>query len=55
MGMFIAKTIIDSHSKTISVSSEHGHICEFTFTPESAEPLVGKGRVGAPQGGITHE
>lgn len=32
LGMYIAKTIIDAHEETISVKSEYGKYCEFTFT-----------------------
>lgn len=32
LGMYIAKTIIDAHEETISVKSEYGKFCEFTFT-----------------------
>ncbi len=32
LGMYIAKTIIDAHGETISVSSKQGEYCEFTFT-----------------------
>ncbi len=55
LGMFIAKTIIDAHHETITVSGEYGHTCEFTFTLAPADPPAGKGRTGSPQGGTTHE
>ncbi|MBQ7820680.1 MAG: HAMP domain-containing protein [Clostridia bacterium] len=32
LGMYIAKTIIDAHEETISVRSEYGKYCEFTFS-----------------------
>ena len=32
LGMYIAKTIIDAHGESISVHSEYGKFCEFTFT-----------------------
>ena len=32
LGMYIAKTIIDAHGETITVSSKQGEYCEFTFT-----------------------
>ncbi len=32
LGMYIAKTIVDAHGETISVSSKQGEYCEFTFT-----------------------
>jgi signal transduction histidine kinase len=39
LGMYIAKTIIEAHGETITVHSEYGKNCEFTFTmPESAPP-----------------
>lgn len=37
LGMYIAKTIIEAHGETISVRSEYGKNCEFTFTmPETS-------------------
>lgn len=39
LGMYIAKTIIEAHGEHISVNSEYGKDCEFSFTlPESAPP-----------------
>ena len=39
LGMYIAKTIIEAHGETISVRSEYGKDCEFTFTmPETNPP-----------------
>ncbi len=49
LGMFIAKTIIDAHHETISVSGEYGHDCAFTFTLPRAEPT--RARVGKTTGG----
>lgn len=51
LGMFISKTIIDAHGETISVSSEHGKNCEFTFTLARTEPPTQKGRAIHNQGG----
>ncbi len=38
LGMFIAKTIIDAHQETISVSGEYGRDCAFTFTLPRTDP-----------------
>lgn len=46
LGMFIAKTIIEAHGETISVSGEYGKNCIFTFTLPRAEPPTPKGRIG---------
>ncbi len=51
LGMFIAKTIIDAHKETISVESEYGKNCAFTFTLARTEPPATKGRAGYVQGG----
>ncbi len=51
LGMFIAKTIIEAHGETISVASDYGHTCEFTFTLARTEPPASKGRLGHTQGG----
>ena len=51
LGMFIAKTIIEAHGEAISVSSDYGHSCEFTFTLARTEPPASKGRLGHTQGG----
>jgi signal transduction histidine kinase len=51
LGMFISKTIIDAHGETISVASEYGKYCEFTFTLTRAATLPQKGRAGSVQGG----
>ena len=32
LGMYIAKTIINAHNETLSIRSEPGRFCEFTFT-----------------------
>lgn len=45
LGMFIAKTIIDAHKETISVTSEYGQNCAFTFTLARTDPPAPKGRV----------
>lgn len=37
LGMYIAKTIIEAHGETISVRSEYGKDCEFTFTMPQTE------------------
>lgn len=37
LGMYIAKTIIEAHGESISVRSEYGKDCEFTFTMPPAE------------------
>ncbi len=51
LGMFISKTIIDAHGETITVDSEYGRFCEFTFTLAKTEPPTPKGRSTHPQGG----
>ena len=51
LGMFISKTIIDAHNETISVASEYGRYCEFTFTLARTEPPAQRGRSGTAQGG----
>ncbi len=51
LGMFIAKTIIDAHKETISVESEYGKNCAFTFTLARTETPATKGRAGYVQGG----
>ncbi len=53
LGMFISKTIIDAHGETISVASEYGQYCEFTFTLARTDPPAQKGRVDNVQGGTT--
>ena len=45
LGMYIAKTIIDAHGETISVKSEYGKYCEFTFSlPYIREAEISKGK-----------
>ncbi len=51
LGMFISKTIIDAHGETISVDSEYGRYCEFTFTLARTDPPTQRGRAGSAQGG----
>jgi signal transduction histidine kinase len=51
LGMFIAKTIIEAHGETISVASDYGKNCAFTFTLTKADQPITKGRVGHGQGG----
>lgn len=51
LGMFISKTIMDAHGETISVDSEYGKYCEFTFTLARTDPPTQKGRAGSVQGG----
>ena len=51
LGMFISKTIIEAHGETISVASEYGKNCEFTFTLARTIPPTQKGRVSHSQGG----
>ncbi len=46
LGMFISKTIIDAHGESISVTSDYGQNCEFTFTLARTEPALPKGRAG---------
>ena len=51
LGMFISKTIIEAHGETISVDSEYGKYCAFTFTLARTEPPTQKGRALYTQGG----
>lgn len=51
LGMFISKTIMDAHGETISVDSEYGRYCEFTFTLARSDPPTQRGRAGSAQGG----
>jgi signal transduction histidine kinase len=47
LGLYIAKTIIDAHDEEISVKSEPGEYCEFTFTlKQTAEPAAKSGVSG---------
>lgn len=54
LGMFISKTIIEAHGETISVDSEYGKYCAFTFTLARTEPPAQAARALHTQGGI-HE
>ena len=47
LGMYISKAIIDAHGETISVASEYGRYCQFTFTLTRADPPAPKERVGS--------
>ena len=40
--MYSAKTIIDAHGETISVSSKQGEYCEFTFTLKKDSTVIAK-------------
>ena len=40
LGLYISKTIIKAHDESISVESEQGKYCEFTFTLTKTSPLV---------------
>ena len=51
LGMFISKTIIEAHGESISVDSEYGKYCAFTFTLARTEPPAQKGRAPYTQGG----
>ena len=51
LGMFISKTIIDAHGETISVASDYGKNCEFTFTLARTDTLPSRGRGNNAQGG----
>lgn len=51
LGMFISKTIIEAHKETISVASEYGKSCEFSFTLTQTEPPAPKSRTSFNQGG----
>ena len=51
LGMFISKTIIEAHGETISVTSDYGKNCSFTFTLTKADQPTIKGRAGQGQGG----
>ncbi len=55
LGMFIAKTIIEAHHETISVSGEYGRNCEFTFTLARTEPPSSKGGHAGSNKEATHE
>ena len=51
LGMFISKSILEAHGETISVASEYGQNCEFTFTLARTLPPAPKGRATHTQGG----
>ena len=51
LGMFISKTIIEAHGETISVASDYGKNCEFSFTLARTLPPAQKGRASHSQGG----
>ena len=51
LGMFISKTIVEAHGETISVDSEYGKYCAFTFTLARTEPPAQKARAQHTQGG----
>ena len=51
LGMFISKTIIESHGETISVASDYGKSCEFTFTLTRTVSPTPQGRTIHSQGG----
>lgn len=51
LGMFISKTIIEAHGESISVESEYGKNCAFTFTLARTDPPTQKGRALYTQGG----
>ena len=51
LGMFISKTIIEAHGESISVASDYGKNCEFTFTLARSIPPSQKGRASIPKGG----
>lgn len=38
LGLYISRTIIEAHNEKISVESEHGKWCRFTFTLAKANP-----------------
>ena len=44
LGMFISKTIIEAHGESISVASDYGKSCEFTFTLARTVSPAPKGR-----------
>jgi signal transduction histidine kinase len=39
LGMFITKTIMESHSESIRVESEAGKYCRFVFTLQKVDPI----------------
>ena len=51
LGMFISKTIIEAHGESISVASDYGKNCEFTFTLARSISPSQKGRASIPKGG----
>ena len=42
LGLFIIKTLIDSHEETIKVNSEYGKYCEFIFTLQKVHETSAK-------------
>ena len=49
LGMFISKTIIEAHGESISVASEYGKNCEFTFTLARSIPASRRGASSIPK------
>ena len=49
LGMFISKTIIEAHGESISVASEYGKNCEFTFTLARSIPASRRGAPSIPK------
>ena len=49
LGMFISKTIIEAHGESISVTSDYGKNCEFTFTLARSIPTSRRGAPSIPK------
>ena len=49
LGMFISKTIIEAHGESISVTSDYGKNCEFTFTLARSIPASRRGAPSIPK------